>query len=324
MADAGLKTIIIVGAGNLGSRHLQGLGGFASAISVWVVDPSQAALDLSRERAVSAGLPHDIHYLTQMPAGMAFDCAILACNSNVRASVTKQLCRDNTVKAIVFEKVLFDKIQDYAEISALLKASGIKAWVNCPRRIWPVYEEFRQTLTAGMPVHIQVSGSLWGLGCNSIHFLDLMAFLNGTEDYQITNALLDKKIIDSKRHGFIEFTGGFSGFFSNGGTFLIQSYADEGVPYSLTLKSAACSLTAFEDHGLVDRFESGNWQRHQLTLPYQSQLTGNVVEEIVTSGQSRLTPYSQSVNLHLPMLQMFLEHYNLHKQKEGNIQCPIT
>lgn len=46
-----MYNIIIIGAGQLGSRHLQGVLKSTYALNVTVVDPSEESLNTARERA---------------------------------------------------------------------------------------------------------------------------------------------------------------------------------------------------------------------------------------------------------------------------------
>lgn len=50
-------------------------------------------------------------------------------------------------------------------------------------------------------------GGDWGLGCNAIHFLDLLTFFTGKVDFELDVSHLDSEIRVSKRERFVEFTG---------------------------------------------------------------------------------------------------------------------
>ena len=45
-----MKTVLVIGAGQLGSRHLQALKLVQNDLSISVVDPFQASLDVAKER----------------------------------------------------------------------------------------------------------------------------------------------------------------------------------------------------------------------------------------------------------------------------------
>src|SRR5947209_4742456 len=143
-----MTTVALIGAGQIGSRHLQALARLEADITV--IDPSSASLDRARELAGKS----DIRYATQLDQlGPAIDVAIVACSARERRSVVESLLAGRKVGALVLEKVLFQKIEDYEAVGALLKERGVRAWVNCPRRLWPFYQALRER-TRGNPVQL--------------------------------------------------------------------------------------------------------------------------------------------------------------------------
>ena len=58
-------------------------------------------------------------------------------------------------------------------------------------------------------------------------------------------------------------------------------------------------------------------------MPYQSQITGKIIEDILLKGSTVLTPYSVSSILHKQLLTSFSDIF---KQIQGNEKnhCPIT
>ena len=58
-------------------------------------------------------------------------------------------------------------------------------------------------------------------------------------------------------------------------------------------------------------------------MKYQSQVTQNLVKEIIETGECELPTYEISAKLHRPMLEGFLQHLNSFS-KESVEECPIT
>lgn len=317
-------TIAIIGAGNLGSRHLQGLKDLATPARIYVIDPYEASLETCRKRWAETGAAqHHVSYTTSMPADLDITCAILSATADVRAKNTMEMLEKNVVKNILFEKVLFQKETDYTKIGELLKEKNISAWVNCPRRIWPAYQRLKTILGMNQVIHLHVSGYPWGMGCNSVHMLDLAAYLSDETDCKIECVNLDKETIPSKRHGFLEFTGRFSGSFSNGSTFSIEAFPQTDIPYTLTIKSSKASMIYHEDSSYYELYEDGSWNRYEAPLPYQSQMTGKIMDQILKTGTCGLTSFEDSVNLHLPLLAMFNNHLSSIRGERIDV-CPIT
>lgn len=322
-AGAGDIRVCILGAGNLGSRHLQGLQALPQTARIHVFDPYESSLQTARERWGQTGASHTTSFSSTMPERIDWDCAIIASPANVRARLIHDFLSTNRCGNMILEKVLFQNQDDYDDIGHLLRKHAVKAWVNCPRRIWPQYAAFAKEIRGKNPAHLEISGSNWGMACNSIHMLDYLSFIAGSTDYTIDHVQLDPVIVESKRPGFVEMTGSFAGRFSDGSTFRIASSAQGGMPYSFMIKSSTASCLSFEDHGKILFYRNGSWVEEGLILPYQSQLTGTLVTEILEHGTCGLTPYDDSAAIHKPLIGMLLTHYRQTTGKDVS-SCPVT
>ena len=135
-----MKNIFIIGAGQLGSRHLQALKNSNNSLNVFIIDPSSESLNIANERYESMpGIDNNtVSYsksLNDINCNNKIDIVIIATAANVRANVTRDLLDKFEVKTIVFEKILFQKREDYNLISELLKSKNINSYVNCPMRM---------------------------------------------------------------------------------------------------------------------------------------------------------------------------------------------
>ena len=137
--------IIIIGAGQIGSRHLQGAVTNKNQLSITVVDPSLVALRLSRKRAkeIKFGNQKPVTYSKKIPKNKSFEICIISTNADKRAEVTIDLLDTCSLNYLVFEKVVFQKKQDFKMISNIFKKKNINAWVNCPRRTFNIYEKIK-------------------------------------------------------------------------------------------------------------------------------------------------------------------------------------
>jgi len=123
-----MKRICIIGAGNIGSRHLQGLKKITSPLSITVFDPSAESLSTARQRydQIPSSLNHEINFLQTMEdLPKNIDLAIIATSSNVRRKVTEELLKNSTVKYLILEKILFQKAQDYKAIKKQIKKDDL-------------------------------------------------------------------------------------------------------------------------------------------------------------------------------------------------------
>ena len=110
------NTVLISGAGQLGSRYLQGLVKCSSPLNIWVSDPSNASLALAGERWKVAGgakSKHSLQFVNSIVSlPMKVDIAIIATNADVRADVVEALASRIKVRFWVLEKVLAQSQKD--------------------------------------------------------------------------------------------------------------------------------------------------------------------------------------------------------------------
>ena len=114
------KNIVIIGAGNLGSRHLQALALTEIPLNVYVVDSFQKSLDIAKQRweempfnslVQSVTFYKDIQELNNN-----FEVAIIATSSKPRRMVLENLLIKNKVRYAILEKVLFPCLEDFADV----------------------------------------------------------------------------------------------------------------------------------------------------------------------------------------------------------------
>jgi predicted dehydrogenase len=134
-----MLNIAIIGAGQIGSRHLQSLATIEAATVIHLVDPSDDALRVARERFTQVRVPQrgqiELQTVQHLDAvQVPLDLAIVATSANVRADIVQQLLCRRQARYLLLEKVLFQKEADYTRIGHLLVETRIPAWVNCGYR----------------------------------------------------------------------------------------------------------------------------------------------------------------------------------------------
>lgn len=324
-----MKNIVVIGAGQLGSRHVQGLklGGFS--FNLYIVDPSTEALEIVSKRFEEIELIDEI----KIPLSLMtttdllpskIDLLIIATSSIPRFNIFKLITEDHTVHNIVFEKFLFPDISHYDTAEEILESKQIKAWVNCPRRYYNYYREIKKLIENDPEVVMRVEGGEWGLACNSIHFLDIFSFLVN-EPCFVAKTELDKGVMDSKRKGYAEFTGRIEVETSQGARLVLIAERNSNVAPKVTIETSLVNLTIDEVNKvmIVDDKMNGTKTTREIGVLYQSQLSGMFAADILLRGECLLTSFNNSTILHKVLLKPFIEHYNKEYSITGNY-CPIT
>lgn len=321
--------IVIIGAGQLGSRHLQSLADLnGQDYEVFVYDTMQESLDTAKERYDGCIIKNSptVSYSTNFKSlPQDIKVGIVATGSLVRRSVVESLLEHADVEYLILEKFLFPRIEDYDAIAQLLKEKEVHAFVNTPRRTFDFYRQIKQSIT--YPFHMDLTGIDWGIGCNSVHFLDLFMYLNGGAKFEVINNL-DDEILESKRQGYIEFTGSLIFKDELGNTLILSSFkeGDRASVLSIADKNKKSNI----HEGGLSKIYSYEKEGSQLmyvetdiSIPYQSKMTSKIVEEVVDTGRSSLTSFEESSFQHMKLLELFLQHYNTITQKQTDL-CLIT
>lgn len=286
--------VAVVGAGQLGSRHLQALARLSRPARVWVSDPSPAALETAaarwKEAAPGAGLSAD--FSGRLPQSL--DCAIVATDAAAREAAVSGLLKGRAVRYLILEKLLAQSPEGLRRLEALL--GGAKAWVNCPRRLWPAY----RALKPALPLDLAVTGTGWGLASNAVHFLDLAAYYTGRADWTLDGSGLSREEEPSKRPGFVELHGSLS---ARCGEHRVRLESVPG-PRRFTVSVGGAAVS-----------EDG--------APKQSELTHAVVEDLLARGDCGLAPFAESAALHAPFLETLRAHWRAVKDARAEC-CPVT
>lgn len=319
-----MYNICVIGVGTLGKRHLESLLNSKLELNVYCYDINKHALDDFKWDSV--GNKNKFNMVTSFETlPREIDFALFAMTSKGRREMFDQLVNQCTVKNILFEKVLFQNIEDYEHVGRKLKELNIKAWVNCARRQMDSYQELRKKLEKAKEMRISISGSEWGLACNTIHQLDLVEFLSGSEETVIDKFSFPPEIAESKRRGFKEVYGTIIGHSGKCKCFSINCMKGSDVPIMVTISTDIGQYVIFEGkQKLISMSKTNGYDivEEEFLMPYQSQMTQYVLEDILLLGKSRLSAFDVSSRLHLVFIEPLIKFF----MKNGweNESCPIT
>jgi len=322
-----MLNIILIGAGELGSRHLQGLVKVNHMLNIWVTDPSSESLARAEERLEEIEYDKKRIKIFFSNSLVTLDEPIFLCivatSSKVRMGVIIEVTEKHSIKYMLLEKFLFQKEKEYNICKNLLSEKNIDCWVNCTRRMFPVYNQIKDSLAVNEKIMLTVIGGSWGLGSNSIHFLDLFNFLSGKDD-DLEGIANITDVNKSKRLGYIELEGTFNFRKSNGSELLLHSRFNSGNSLQMQIMSDDFLWRIDENNKIVEKFIKGQKvSEESFELPFQSSLTNLVCEKLISDGQIDLPTYESSMKGHKKLLEIFNKELPLHRiqVKEG---CPIT
>ena len=313
---------LLVGAGQLGSRYLQGLAQVEQPLSVQVVEPSHSSVNLAQQRLADVQLSNkvDIQFHETIEyCSSDYDLAIIATPSHCRPDVVANVNSCCKINGWILEKILAQSASELRRIEQALKFSD-RVWVNTPRRIMPWYESIKKELfsTSANLRSVRVSGGCWGLACNSIHFIDLVSWLSNSQVRSVSSSDLIKWS-KSKRIGCYEVFGKLNVEFMN--QTQLELICDESD------SKLQIEIIASDENWLISESDGKAISSlgHEIVgeLDYQSSLTAPLVHQILTTGYCRLPSLADSASQHRPLLDSLLKHWN-NSQGITDLIVPIT
>ena len=313
--------ILLIGAGQLGSRYLQGLVNCDIPLKIFVTDPNENSLVIAQTRwdeVVNSNSPHTLQFsqtLEGLPAEV--DLCLVPTTADVRLSVVEQVLSIACVHYWILEKVLAQSEEQIDRLENILStAEGV--WVNTPRRAFSWHQQIYKQLPKGITWEIDGRDGAWGMACNSIHLIDLIAWWTGEELVSLDTSGL-KNWFPSKRERFWEVNGKLKVDFSGGSK--MELVAGEGRSnFSLNLKNKKGTWRLEESNG---SFISTDGFSLPGKVEFQSEITGSLVEQILCQGKCPLPPLAESAKMHRKLIDALLEHWNVDHQSTKTV-LPIT
>lgn len=321
--------IAIIGAGQLGSRHLQALSFLKGDVFIQVLDPNPESLNVARLRMQSTDYDRNritVEYIdSYSELNSMLNVAIVATGADVRCRAILSLFEVADVHNLILEKVLFQHADEYELVEEIIAERNVSAWVNCPRRTFEIYKDIKSQINQQI-LHMSVTGGDWGLACNAIHYFDLFAYLTSSPIKQISTSDLLKKTISSKRENFIELVGTLNANTSNGCYLSLSSFEYSNAPIVVSITTGNSRYIIKETERKISTSTEQTewaWKESDYKVPFQSELTHLVVQQILDEGDCNLVSFCESKALHITMITAINEFLSV---LQGNKveRCPIT
>ena len=318
--------VLIIGCGNIGKRYLESLNNVLNnlKINVYIIDPNTenitSALKLCNSDLINNVKVIDYDYLQYLHK---IDLAIVATCANIRKNIIINITDSNKIKYMILEKVLFNKIEDFDVIYQLLEKKQIKAWVNCPRRLWSVNQYIKNNHLKKGNTTMHIYGNNWNMACNAIHFIDLYSYFTAKKINKLFHHA--SFVTDSpNRKNYKEITGTiYADNKTNSGRGLVVS-CGINTTYSLNMILINDNeLLHVSDNRSISTLTIINSEKIKMlefNNEHLSQQIHQEISNILVDGECNLPNYLESASCHKPMIEVFSRIFAEH----GVDECPIT
>ena len=314
-----MRNILILGFGNIGYRHAQSILKSKIPLTLCVVDPVEKynSLLINNNKKIIVNFYTDI----QNVKIKKFDIIIFSTTSSERYFLFKKSLKLFKFKYCIFEKVVFQNNYQFKDALKMIKRFKIKAWVNCPMRIYPVFKYIKKKIK-NKNFNLEVKGSKINIASNIIHYLDLFIFLKKNDFNIKTKTKLKQNIIKSKRKGYIEIRG-IVNFIDNFNNSLSVEDKGKNISEEICTIKTKDKKFIFENNYLSIFHKTKKIFYANYKHLYQSDLTSLVVEDIFKTKKCNLTTLAESSKQH-SLIFPFINDHLLKITKKKYINCPIT
>lgn len=324
--------VLVVGCGQLGSRHLQAAATVAAVSEIEVIDPSPEALATGRERAAQVAdrrVDVPMRWLgTLDTASTGGDLCVVATQAEGRAALIAEIVEKLGYRSFLLEKVVTQSVEEYESLLRLAEHHSLSIWVNCKTRAYPFHKRVKSLLDPAEPVVLTEVGGNHGLGNNGVHTADLFTFYDGGDRIDPVGASVDPVSHPSKRGSTVFDLSG-----------ALHGSTPKGSQFSLTYQgghaAAPCTTIATSSYRcVVDQMNRWAWESDAASgwvwrpVPFEGDLTVSnmsraFIADILATGACELPTLADCAPAHRFILGELLPHFRrlISPSLEA---CPVT
>ena len=324
--------ILIVGCGQLGSRHLQAVAPLPEVVEVEIVDPRPESLSLGRDRVsevLGCGASTKFRWLSSLEeASQGGDLCIVATLAKGRCQLVRDVANTLGYSSFLLEKIVG---QSTAEIESLLefsKARALSVWVNCQTRAFPFHERVKRRLDPQEPIVLSVVGGNHGLATNGVHHADLFAFYDQATSIKSSGSSVDPVLHPSKRgDSLFDLSGALNGHSDKGSRFNLVYAADHisSEQVYIATRQYRCIVDQVYRWAIESDSNTGwAWQ----PAPFEgnifvSHMTKQFASDIFAHGRCALPDLEESLVSHRFILSELQPHFSRLLSQDVEL-CPVT
>ena len=207
------SSLVLIGAGGIGSRHFESLISNPLNLNIEVRDFTDNLRKIKENYAlqISNYGNEKIEFVNAEKdfARKNYDFAIFATGASERTELVAKLLQSSEISNLILEKPLGNSFASLSQLDDFLD-KDIDIRINLPRELMPFYIEikakFFQSRTRLSFHKANVIGTKWGLLSNYLHFIRIIEFLTN-ERFNIVETVEIEKIYETKRKGYYDFFG---------------------------------------------------------------------------------------------------------------------
>ena len=314
--------ILISGFGKMGCRHAQSFLDKKKDYEVHILEPSDENIKQNIKR-INAEKSDFIWYkdIDNVPV---LDIAIVATSSYPRFEIVKNLTMMG-YKKFLLEKIVFQSEKQFITIIRMINESDSVAYCNFVNRYFVAYNDIKKQLKQSTKqININVLGGAFelGLGCNAIHYIDILQYLTNNDEIELTKFDLSLLEGDNRRGSiYKEFYGMIELANKGGDTITLNSELELQQDITISISQGEKTFLLNEGTGKLFISDKSASSITDFIIIPSSKLTHDIIEDIF-KNECRLTKLDQTLLGHTSLFRAF--NNTLNNNHSSDTLCPIT
>ncbi|MBI2870550.1 MAG: Gfo/Idh/MocA family oxidoreductase [Candidatus Omnitrophica bacterium] len=323
--------VLLVGCGEIGSRHLQAIASLSQVEEVEIVDPRPEAHALGKERLHEAlDRRSEIRYRwirSLEEAAPSGGLCIIATQASGRSAIVRQAAGLG-YRTFLLEKIVTQSVEEYDELLTYSRNHSLSVWVNCKSRAYPFHKQAAERMDPEEPIQFLVAGGNHGLATNGIHIVDLFVHYDRCRRLIPQGSRLDSILHPSKRGKNVYDMSGTLQAVSEKGSFFSLTFArDHQAPPCFMVTSRAYRfLLVQDDRWAYEADASSRWAWRP--IPFEgnlliSNMSRRFVSDLLEKGSCELPTLEECFPAHEFLLGEIKTQFRLLTSPTLE-HCPVT
>ena len=310
---------LVVGLGNIGLRHVQGLSKLDEKnINNYLFDISKRYLLKFKNEINDLKKKVNFFFISgdfESIKNINFDITIISTTADVRVKSLLLILNKVNTKLILLEKPICHSIHD---LDLLKNIPSKKIFVNFPKRYCEWHIKIKNKIQKDYPkevLNVLVTGKKWGIACNISHFVDLINMWTNCYPLSVNTKSLGNWE-NSKRKRFYELNGSIQIFFQNNHKlelFSDNKYDELKINICNKLNKKICTIDYNKGYAKFEDEETIYGK-----TKFQSESTNELYTILTKEKKHDICNLDLAVKCYDKILNSLIHHWN--KQNNSNVK----
>ncbi len=303
-----MKYILIVGLGNMGKAHYEAILKVKTKKSIYLFDKIESKTKSIKFTNNDFNKTIICKNITDIDNKI--DLLVLSTTADGRYTTLIDILSKTKVSKILFEKFLFQKLENFKKVNEILNKKKIKSWVHLPFRQVNFFSKIKSEINNKDIFIFRSIGGNWSMASNIIHTLDLFSYITGSKKLEILYQEFNKKNIHSKKRskfneaeGHVYIKGKYNHYLE------VSKDSKSKRPKELELITKENHYIISNNKILTRNINNWNFKKNTFMFPKLSIIGKEIYRNLLLDDKCNLPTYADSIDSHKFVFRLF-KHIN--------------